>query len=172
MIKRFSAILLLAVATASCSTIGSGDADAVKGAVKRYTTLLSQGYASMNMTGLTQAAEEPQVAKVYFHMAALGEGRLRMMSELKDISFSDVRFAAATSASVNTREVWDFRHVNIDTGKVERDEKGFVYRMKYHLAKKNGAWLVRDAASEAEAQPDATKKADRSAPAASNGAVR
>lgn len=172
MIKRFIVILLLAVAAASCSTIGSGDTEEVKGAVKRYAALLSQGYASMNMTGLTQAAEEPQVAKVYFHMAALGEGRLRMMSELKDISFRDVRFGSATSASVKTREVWDFRHVNIDTGKVERDEKGFVYRMDYHLAKKNGAWLVRDAASEAKGEQDAGKKAAPPVPAAGGGAAR
>ncbi len=105
-------------------------------------------------------------------MAALGEGRLRMMSELKDISFKDIRFASTTSASVKTREVWDFRHVNIDTGKVERDEKGFVYQMNYHLAKKNGAWWVRGAAAEDEKGAGADKKGAPAAPDPGNGSVR
>ena len=148
MTKRCIAILLLAVATVSCSTVDPREAEQVKATVKRYNSLLAQGYATLNMTGLTQVAEMPQATRVYTHMAALGEGRIRMQSELKDISFMDIRFAANTSASVKTREVWDFRHVNIDTGKVERDEKGFVYRMRYHLAGKDGVWWVRDAAAE------------------------
>lgn len=168
MIKKSIALFLLAVATVSCSTVDSREAEQVKETIKRYNTLLAQGYATLNMAGLTQVAEEQQATKVYFHMAALGEGGNRMMSELKEITFKDVRFAAATSASVKTREVWDFRHVNIDTGKVERDEKGFVYRMNYRLAKKNGAWWVRDVAAE----EGADKKALSAAPASGTGTAR
>ena len=168
MIRKSMALLLFAVAAVSCSSVNSREAEQVKDTVKRYTAQLAQGYATMNMAGLALVAEEPQTAKVYFHMAALGEGRLRMMSELKDISFKDIRFVNNTSASVKTREVWDFRHVNIDTGKVERDEKGFVYRMNYRLASKNGAWWVRDAATE----EGADKKAPSGAPASGKGSAR
>jgi len=168
MIKKGIALLLLAVAAVSCSTVDSREAEQVEATIKRYNSLLAQGYAALNMAGLAQVAEEQQTAKVYFHMAALGEGRLRMMSELKDISFKDIRFANSTSASVKTREVWDFRHVNIDTGKVERDEKGFVYRMNYRLAKKNGAWWVKDVATE----QGADKKAPSGAPAPGKGTAQ
>lgn len=172
MMKKCIAVLLLAAAAVSCSTVDTREAEQVKETVKRYNVQLAQGYATMNMAGLAQVAEEPQTAKVYFHMAALGEGRIRMMSELKDISFKDIRFAAATSASVKTREVWDFRHVNIDTGKVQRDEKGFVYQMKYHLAKKNGAWWVRDAAAEVEEGKGVATKAAPAVPGAGKGSER
>lgn len=172
MIKKSIALLLLAVAVVSCSSVDTREAEQVRETVKRYNTQLAQGYATMNMGGLARVAEEPQTAKVYFHMAALGEGRIRMMSELKDISFKDIRFAAATSASVKTREVWDFRHVNIDTGKVERDEKGFVYRTNYHLAKKNGAWWVRDVTAESEKGNGVATKVPAAAPDAGKGSVR
>ena len=169
MIKKGIALLLLAIATVSCGSVNSREAEQVKETVKRYNTQLAQGYATMNMAGLAQVAEEPQTAKVYFHMAALGEGRLRMMSELKDISFKDIRFANNTSASVKTREVWDFRHVNIDTGKIERDEKGFVYMMNYRLARKNSAWWVRDVAAE---RKGVATKAPAAASEAGKGSAR
>ncbi len=169
MMKKCIAILVLAAAAVSCTTVDTREAEQVKETVKRYNAQLAQGYATMNMAGLAQVAEDSQTSKVYFHMAALGEGRIRMMSELKDISFRDIRFAAATSASVKTREVWDFRHVNIDTGKVERDEKGFVYQINYHLAKKNGAWWVRDVAAEGEEGKGGVNKTAPAAPVSGKG---
>ncbi|WP_298268819.1 hypothetical protein [Geobacter sp.] len=119
----------------------------VEETVRRYNQLLAQGYESLNMTPLTEVAEMEQATKVYSHMAALGEARTRMIPALREIAFSDFRFPNVSSASVRTREVWDFRHLNIDTGKVTRDEKGVVYHLAYRLALKGDRLMVREVKS-------------------------
>jgi len=134
--------LAAAFVLAGCSS-GTQDKEQVKAAVTRYNQALSDGYKNLNMGTLLEVAEESQVNKAYFHMAALGESRLRMVSQLKDIQFSDFRFDSPSSARVKTREKWDFQHVNIDTQKIERNEQNFPYEVNYSLARRNGLWKVR-----------------------------
>jgi len=134
---------LAAIAALAGCTFSTQDKEQVKATVMRYNQLLAEGYRNLNMRALPEVAEDSQVSKVYFHMAALGEGRVRMVSQLKDIQFSDFSFANASTAQVKTREKWDFQHVNLDTQKVERNEKGFAYGVSYRLARHNGIWKVR-----------------------------
>lgn len=107
-----------------------------------YNQLLREGYQSFNMNPLQQAATKRQAETLYIHMAALGEGRVRMESSLKDIQFTEVNIQQESKATVKTKEVWDFRHIDIDKKQVVLDEKDFEYLITYELVKEGPRWLV------------------------------
>ena len=151
------AIVVLVAALAGCDRHAE-DKRRVEETVRRYNQLLSQGYQSLNMTPLTEVAEMEQASKVYSHMAALGEARTKMLPVLKEVTFSDFRFPNVSSASVGVREVWDFRHVNIDTQQMTLEEKGFAYDLVYRLTLKEGRWMVREVKSTDKGDKGAAEK--------------
>jgi len=145
---RYSFSALIAVVLIfSCS---SGDKQLVRNTIIRYNELLSRGYAEMNMTGLRELATENQIEKVYIHMAALGEGKVKMISELKNIDIEDISFPSKDAAMVLTKETWNYTHVNIDTNKVDKKVEGIVYKLSYDLVKSNGRWVVANVVSRDE----------------------
>lgn len=115
--------------------------DEVKKTILRYNTLLAKGYSELNMTPLREVAAEMQAEKEYIHMAALGEGKVRMLSELKSIEFLEVS-VTGSSASVRTKEVWDYSHININTNQTVDTQRDIVYSLRYDLVKEGGRWLV------------------------------
>jgi hypothetical protein len=131
---------LVAVTLMGCHS--RGDEADVKATVTRYTELLRDGYQRQNMNFMREVASEEQAAKLYHHMAALGEGNLRLSSTLQEIQFVRVDLPAPGEASVETREVWDFTHYRIATGEKYAEEKGYVHRMAYALRQKDGKWIV------------------------------
>ena len=115
----------------------------VQHTILRYTQLLAQGYANMNMTNLQEVATEEQALKAYRHMSALGDAKIRMESHLEDIEFVDIQLPKEGSARVRTRERWNYVHVK--TGAqipAETGVQGLVYNLSYELARNDGRWLV------------------------------
>ena len=127
---------------AGCPTASSKEAELIKGTIRRYNQLLIEGYKKMNMNPLQEVTTPEQAEKLYFHMAALGEGRLRLDSTLKDISFASIDMSKPGEATVITRETWDFTHVNLNTGGKFAEEKDFIYEMRYTLKSREGRWLI------------------------------
>ncbi|MBC8018793.1 MAG: hypothetical protein H7X83_09775 [Verrucomicrobia bacterium] len=114
----------------------------LKGTIMRYNQLLSEGYKSLNMNPLQQAATKRQAETLYIHMAALGEGQVRMESTLKNIQFTEVEIQPENKATVKTKEVWDFKHTSIDKKQLVLHEKNFEYLITYELVKEGPRWLV------------------------------
>lgn len=125
-----------------CTLARDRDVQAVQDTIARYNQLLAEGYAKMIMTPLREVATDEQAQKVYYHMAALGESRVRMESRLKKADFLEVKFPSRTAAVAKTRELWEYAHINIDTGKTVKTEKDVVYSLVYELVKKDGRWIV------------------------------
>lgn len=131
-------VVLLA---AGCSQ-RSQEVEAVKASVVRYNDLLRDGYQRQNMSWMREVASDEQAQKLYSHMAALGEGNLRLTSALKELQFVRVEFPAEGEATVETRETWDFTHHRIATGEKYAEERGFIYRMSYTLRRKQQRWII------------------------------
>jgi hypothetical protein len=144
--KRFLFFLLaLAVFLGACNAKVASEAheaDPVKGTVMRYNQLVSEGYRKGDMNLMQEVTNHEQAEKLYFHMAAMGEGKLRLDSTLKDIKFVSIEFPHPDQATVQTRETWDFTQVDIRTEKKFAQEKDFIYQMGYLLKKNNGRWMV------------------------------
>jgi hypothetical protein len=121
--------------------------------VIRYNELLVRGYSDMNMTPLREVAGEEQIQREYYHMAALGESGVRIVSELKDFKIIDVNFETGDMAHVKTRETWDYQHINIDTNKSEGKIEGFIYNLTYTLVRQNGKWIVDSIKSVSDKKP-------------------
>jgi hypothetical protein len=134
-------ILLLGLSFSAC-TVESPESKQVKGVIMQYNTLLAEGYKKMNMNPLQAVASEDVATKAYYHMAALGEGKVRMVSVLKEMTFDEIAFPLSGAATVTTRETWDFIQVNFVTGKTVLEEKGYPYMMTYELKNDAGQWKV------------------------------
>ena len=110
--------------------------------IKRYNILLAEGYRTQDMNPLQEVTTREQAVKLYHHMAALGEGRLRLESQLKKITLKKVERRDPDHAVVETEEVWDFTHYRTDSGQKYAEERDFVYRMGYILQKKDRRWII------------------------------
>jgi hypothetical protein len=76
-------------------------------------------------------------------MAALGEAKIRMESQLVGIEFLDIQFPGKDLAKVKTREKWNYTHMNINTKMpAQTVVRGLTYKLSYDLIRKNGKWLV------------------------------
>lgn len=126
----------------------------VKKIVERYTFLVAEGYKNLDMNPLQEVATKTEAEKAYIHMAAIGEGTSRLISNMKKINFEFVQFPTESKAVVRTKEIWDFSHFDIKSGKKTGEVLDFPYDVTYTLEKKDGRWLIADivASSEKDAQ--------------------
>lgn len=120
-----------------------GDQARVKNTIILYNQLLSNGYRTLNMTALTEAATEERAMEAYYHMSALGEAGVKMEALLNHIDFSAVHFTGDGGASVTTQERWEYKYAGIDKGE-DLYENGVFYRNTYNLIRQNDRWLVAD----------------------------
>ncbi|GFO60522.1 lipoprotein [Geomonas silvestris] len=138
-LRLFVIVLLLSCVACNSET---GEQRQVKAAVMRYTDQLASCYKNMDMNPMQLVATADHAAKLYSHMAALGEGRVRLESKLKTVAFDSISFPKPESAAVRTTETWDFVHVNIDHGQRSLEKKDFPYQVSYELKKEGDRWLV------------------------------
>lgn len=131
---------------------GGTPADEVKNIIMRYNELLAFGYANLTMTPLQEVANKAQAQKSYYHMAALGEGGVKMRSQFKQIEFMKIDFNAPGKTHVETREVWDYAYHDVNTGakKENEEKKDFVYLMTYTLEQSGGRWFITDTVASGE----------------------
>ena len=152
--KKRSSCLAAVIATwiVSCGTGSEKHVLlAVQHTVLRYTQLLAEGYARMDMTHLQEVATQEQALKTYNHMSALGEAKIRMESSLEDIEFTDIQLSDKDEARVKTREKWNYRHIGTDP-KMPRQTvvEDLVYELAYDLVKRDGKWIVSSVSALAE----------------------
>ena len=122
----------------------------VKKIVERYTVLVSEGYKNLDMNPLQEVTTKSEAEKAYIHMAAIGEGTSRLISHMKKINYEFVQFPADAKAVVRTKEVWDFSHFDIKSGKKTGEVSDFPYDVTYTLEKKDGRWLISDIVASSE----------------------
>ena len=115
----------------------------IKNTVILYDSLLAKGYITQNMSPLLEAATEKRADKAYYHMAALGEGKVKMDMKLNELKFTDVKILSPDNAEVGTEEKWDYRYINTASGK-QVYENSVDYKLTYRLIKLSGKWLVND----------------------------
>jgi hypothetical protein len=121
---------------------GGTEKDAIRNIIVRYDELLTFGYRTLNMNPLQEVTTEDEAEKVYIYMAALGEGKVRMISHVNNIYFDSITFPAPDKAVVRTKEIWDFAYTDIKTGEKKEEKKNFIYLMTYTLGKEGGRWLI------------------------------
>jgi hypothetical protein len=156
--KATLVILLTVIWIGGCHFGREKDTRVVKDTILRYNQLLAEGYAKMNMTPLQEVATAEQATRVYYHMAALREAKIRMESQLVDIEFLDIQFPKKDSAKVKTREKWNYTHININSKMpAQTVVQGLIYNLSYDLIKKDGKWFVSSVSVLEEKKPSEKK---------------
>jgi hypothetical protein len=160
--KKVVVALLIIVWIGGCHAGTEKDIRDVKDTILRYNQLLAEGYARMNTTPLKEVATPEHAQKVYHHMAALGEAKIRMESQLVDIEFSDIQFPKKDFARVKTREKWNYTHINIGSKMPGQTVvQGLIYKLSYELVRKDGKWFVSSISVLEENKPENVSKNDR-----------
>jgi len=132
-------LLIVLLLTVTCSQ----DNDQLQKSVRSYNALLAEGYSEMNMNHLMSVATPEQATRVYHHMAVLGQGQVKMDPLLQSIRFSKVSQLSPEKAEVVTTEAWNYRYINLQTGKAGKD-LSINYTVRYKLIKESGKWLIAD----------------------------
>ena len=142
-------------------TSGNQD-DAAKNLIVRYNELLVFGYENLNMNPIAEVATEGQAEKAYFHMSAIGEGGVRMLSRVNTISFRQINYPSPEKVKVSTDEDWNFAYTDIKTGRKTEEQKNFIYHVNYSIEKqKDGRWLITDISATSD-EPEKPMKKPRS----------
>lgn len=138
--------ITIALALGACEASPKAPAEStiVESTVVRYNRLLAEGYRAMDMTRMRDVADELQAEDEYIHMAAMGEGGVRLLPILKELEFLEMSIED-TAAYVETRERWDYSHEDRRTREVVLIQRDLIYELAWDLAKgEDGRWLVTD----------------------------
>jgi hypothetical protein len=122
--------------------------------IERYNSLLSEGYKTTNMTKLQEVTTPELAEKAYYHMAAIGEGKSRMVSELKKIDFVVTDCNTPAKCRVVTKEIWDFAYADIVTGARSKEVKDYIYDVQYLLENRQGRWVITEITATGEERKD------------------
>jgi hypothetical protein len=125
-------------------------ADNARKLILRYNTLLSNGYKTNNMTQLQEVATQELAQKAYYHMAAIIEGKSRMVSELKRLEVREADCTQPARCRMVTRETWDFAYADQQTGKRSSEVKDYVYDVQYLIEQRQGRWLITEITASGE----------------------
>ncbi len=118
--------------------------------IERYNQLLVEGYKTMNMTNLQAVASRELAEKAYHHMAAISEGKSRLVSQLKKIDFVKTDCSEPAKCVVLTRELWDFAYADILTGQRSNEVKNYAYDVRYRLEIRDGHWMITEISATGE----------------------
>ena len=120
----------------------SAESEVTHNLIKKYNTLLSEGYKTTNMTKLQEVATKELAEKAYYHMAAIGEGKSRMVSEMKHIDFIETDCNTPAKCRVITKERWDFAYADVLTGARSNEVKDYIYDVQYVVENRQSHWLI------------------------------
>jgi hypothetical protein len=159
------AALALAALTAGCSSADSGTQaeegvpapaaaawteEDIQLTIETYAELLAQGFAEQDMAVLEPVATVEQAQEEYALMAALGEGGIVMYAQPNEVEIVSVTESDSGGLIVETREIWDYEHISLETSETVRAEDGVVYELRYALVPATGGWVVASIESVAE----------------------
>lgn len=137
-------ILLLGMTLSGCERQTPTPRQRALETVARYDHLLAAGFRGAAMDRLIQVADDLQAEDEYIHMSAVGEGGVRMLPLLRQFEYTSVSIEA-TSALIETREVWDYVQQDITTQQEISVQPGVLYELAWDLEiDDDGSWRVMD----------------------------
>lgn len=137
--------LILALITSLSLGCGARETEEeflVKNAVRKYNTALVESYRTGDPSLLDSLATEPEIHRVDILIATLQGQNRRLRASLERIDFGDVQVEGARLATVRTREVWSYEHVDATRQTRVGDLRRIEYDLLYSLERHGAKWLV------------------------------
>ncbi|MBI5527436.1 MAG: hypothetical protein HY897_13970 [Deltaproteobacteria bacterium] len=139
--QRLAPVFLALVAACSTAAESVSDYEVTVG-VKRYNEALATAYARESAEPLAGAATAAEMQRVDDIVNFLGQGGMTMDARQESFDAQKVSVSADGRATLNSDEVWWYRHWNPATGEVKQAPRRVRYQMHYTLVKDAGRWLV------------------------------
>lgn len=141
-INTFLLVLtLIHAAGCAAATESVGDYD-LKTAVQRYNETLVAAYALGGAGPLSESASPNELQRIDDIIGFLAQGGMVMDARQESFEAQKVSIAGNGRATMESSEVWWYRHWNPITGEVRQAPRRVRYQMRYTLVKNEGRWLV------------------------------
>lgn len=132
--------LLLVLSLSAC---GITEESKIRAVVEEYNDLLPAAYMRAQpdlLANVTSDAEQNRVLMYVLYLRKEGE---IIESRLKSLDFVEVRVTeGGTRATAQTREVWDYRMLDSETGAPKGGFREIAYESTYELTKEDQGWIV------------------------------
>ncbi len=141
------------------------DASEVEDAVRAYAETLALGLSEQDLSALDSVATPEQAAEEQALLDALTDSGTIMYAEPVDIEFLSVQEMEDGSVIVETREVWDFEQISLETSEPVSSEDGSVYELQYALVRTSaGGWFVASITSQASDEDTSAPSGESTGP--------
>lgn len=141
-LTRYTLLILCIVVFSGCASPPPDTRAAqLKIVIAKYNNALIEAYKNRFDSPLMEVAGEAEVRKIRTIVDSFLQSDEIMEAEVKRMDFKEIKIEAE-KAEVKTSEDWQYRWVNVRTGKEVEPIKDIHYEMLYHLIKKDGKWLV------------------------------
>ncbi len=155
-LRRLTAVvptLLLLLSLAACGVTEQGKIRAV---VEEYNDLLPAAYSRAQPDLLANVASDAEQNRVLMYVLYLRKEGEAIESRLRSLEFVEVRVTeGGAKATAQTREIWDYRMLDSETGASKGGFREIAYESTYELTKGDQGWIVESLdARETSLEPD------------------
>ncbi len=116
--------------------------DEIKALIERYDELLSEAYMTNELKILKEILTVDHGARLDHRLSNIKKANRQMQSELKNIEIGEIQTLDDKTVTVTTQETWDIRHIDLETQKVLKEHKGYLYEINYEMVEQNDMWLI------------------------------
>lgn len=139
---RVYPLLLFFLISGCKASVTDPEISLIETTIRRYNRALADAYRDMSVDPLQGIASEREMGKVNMILMGFRAKNQYMETELKGIEFERIERKGTDSADVETEESWRFRHLDKKTGQEVKPWVQEEYKLLYHMAKKDGSWIV------------------------------
>lgn len=141
---RFStAVLLSLLSLLLLAACGMTEQSKIRAVIEEYNDLLPAAYARAQPDLLANVASEAERNRVLMYVLYLRKEGEAIESRLVSLEFVAVRVTeGGTKATAQTRETWEYRMLDSETGAPKGEFREIAYESTYELTKGEQGWIV------------------------------
>ena len=114
----------------------------IQNLIRRYNELLAAAYVINDTKAMKEVITADHDARLYHRLSNIEKAKRQMRAELKEIEFLEIRYPDDRSVTANTKEVWDIKHIDLNTQEVIKEHSGYVYGLQYRILSQGNTWLI------------------------------
>ncbi len=139
--KYLMFMLAIAVSAVSCARESPEEVAAVTKTVRAYNIALIEAYKDADINYMLPFASEDQLSKLFPVLQALTVTGNSMIAIQDKFAIKRTK-VGNDDAFVDTEEKWTYWWQDKFTGEVTKPKQVLDYKIRYHLIKTGGRWVV------------------------------
>ena len=149
-ISRYARLVLVVIVLQMCAVACSRQpavGDDFRTIIRRYDQQLAVLFMTYDLKPLKDSLTASHFNRLDHRLTGLKKAKRRMESIVRRIDFIEYRDDGSKKtgfprALVTTRETWDIRHIDDQTGQVIKEVTGLEYDLSYEFEQHDGFWQI------------------------------